>query len=135
MLLLGFDVYMQSVEQTIASLERLQFDLAQLRQDTWQGRLVYVVGSESEGTHFWVDQEDLLLRRVILRSRTSGASIEVQFNAYEPLGGGWIAAELVFLRDGRLRLHERYAYWTIDVEFEPGVFAVSEATRPSWLGR
>jgi hypothetical protein len=65
----------------------------------------------------------------------SGAHIEVQFNAYEPLGGGWIAAELVFLRDGRLRLLERYAYWAIDLEFEPGVFAVGDATRPAWLGR
>ena len=138
MLLLGFDVYMQPVEQTLASLEPLQFDLSKLRQATWQGREVYVAGSESEGdpgNQFWVDQDDLLLRRLIIVSRTSGATIEVQFNAYDQLGDGWIAADLVFLRDGRLWLHERYAYWTIDVEFEPSIFAVTDGTRPAWVGR
>jgi hypothetical protein len=135
-LLLGFDVYTQPVEQTLASLER--FDLSKLRQATWQGREVYVVGSESEGdaaNQFWVDRDDLLLRRLIIVSRASGATIEIRFNAYEELGGGWIAAELSFLRDGRLWLHERYAYWAIDVEFEPGIFAVTDGTRPAWVGR
>jgi hypothetical protein len=135
-LLLGFDVYRQPVEQTLASLER--FDLSKLRQATWQGREVYVVGSESEGdagNQFWVDQDDLLLRRLIMVSRTSGATIEVQFNAYEQLGAGWIAAELAFLRDGQLWLHERYAYWAIDVEIEPSIFAVTNGTQPTWVGR
>jgi hypothetical protein len=137
-LLLGFDVYMQPVEQTLASLEALRFDLAKVREATWQGRQVYVVGSDSEGdgaNQFWVDQDDLLLRRLIIVSGTSGATIEVQFNAYEELGGGWIAAELVFLRDGRPWLHERYAYWAIDAEFEPSIFAVTDRTRPAWVGR
>lgn len=134
-LLLGFDVYMQPVEQTIASLEQLRFDLSELRQDIWQGRAVHVVGSELEGSQFWVDGDDPLLRRLIIVSRSSGATIEVQFNAYEQLGGGWIAAELVFLRDARLWLHERYAFWDIDLEFEPSIFAVAGGTRPAWLGR
>lgn len=137
-LLLGFDVYRQPVEETLARLTQPAFDLSKLRRDTWQGRDVYVVGSESEddaGNQFWVDQDDLLLRRLIVVSRTSGATIEVQFNAYERLGGGWIAAELVFLRDGRRSLHERYAYWTIDVEFAPSIFAVSDRTRPAWIGQ
>ena len=137
-LLLGFDVYVQPVEQTLAGLEPLRFDLSKLREANWQGRPVYVVGSESEGdgtNQFWVDQEDLLLRRLIIVGRTSGATIEVRFNAYEKLGSGWIAAELVFLRDGRVRLHERYAYWTIDVEFEPSIFALTDRTRPAWVGR
>jgi hypothetical protein len=135
-LLLGFDVYMQPVEQTLASLER--FDLSKVREATWQGRAVYVVGSESEGdvgNQFWVDRDDLLLRRLIIVSPASEATIEVRFNAYEELGGGWIAAELVFLRDGRLWLHERYAYWAIDVEFAPNIFSVTDPVRPAWVGR
>ncbi|NIN12401.1 MAG: hypothetical protein GTO61_13525 [Gemmatimonadales bacterium] len=136
-LLLGFDVYMQPVEETLSKLALLQFDLVGLREDTWQGREVYVVGSATDdrANQFWVDKEDLLLRRLIIVSRTSGAAIEVQFNDYRPLGGGWIAAELVFLRDGHLWLHERYAYWDIDVEFEPSIFATTERTRPTWVGR
>jgi hypothetical protein len=137
-LLLGFDVYAQPVEQTLASLEALRFDLTKLRVDAWQGREVYVVGSESAedgANQFWVDRDDLLLRRLIIVSRTSGATIEVRLNAYEELGGGWIAAELVFLRDGRVWLHERYAYWAVGVEFEPSIFAVTDGTRPAWVGR
>lgn len=135
-LLLGFDVYMQPVEQTLAGLER--FDLTKVRRAAWQGRDVYVVGAETEedaGNQFWVDQEDLLLRRLIIVSRRSGATLEVRFDAYERLGDGWIAAELLFLRDGYRWLHERYAYWDIDVEFDPNIFAVSGATRPAWVGQ
>jgi hypothetical protein len=128
-LLLGFDVYVQPVEETIARLER--FDLSQVREDEWQDRDVYVVGGEAR--QFWIDKRDLLLVRLLVRNQSTGGEREVRFNAYEPLGGGWIATELAFMRDGRVDIHERYDYWTIDVEFEESLFATSERTRPMWV--
>lgn len=130
-LLLGFDVYVQPVQETLVQLQRLGVDLAQVRRDEWQGREVHVVGGNDR--QFWVDVDDLLLRRLLLQSPSSGAVREVRFDRYRPLGGGWIATELEFWRDGVVDIHERYDYWTIDVEFEPDLFATRDRTRPAWI--
>jgi hypothetical protein len=134
-LLLGFDVYMQPVEETLAAVERFEIDPSQVREAEWQGEPAYVVGSADpadDARQFWVDKERLLLRR-LLWTTPGGARREVRFDAYEPLGGGWIATELVFLRDGRTEIDERYDYWTIDVEFDPAIFATELRARPGWI--
>src|SRR5690349_9119463 len=38
LMVLGFDVYFDPVEQTAGRLERLKFDLATVHEDTWEGR-------------------------------------------------------------------------------------------------
>ena len=105
-LLLGFDVYVQPVEETLEILRSLSIDLTQLESAEWEGRENYVVGDESR--QFWVDMQDLLLRRLIFTNPGTGSTREVRFEAYEQLGGGWIATELVFMRDGRVDLFEHY---------------------------
>lgn len=130
-LLLGFDVYLLSVEETIEKLRALRIDLSKLREDEWQGRANFVVGDDAR--QFWVDKEDLLLRRLIFVNPSTGSTREILFEAYEELGGGWIATELKFMRDGRVDVHERYDYWTIDLQFEPSLFATDDRTRPTWV--
>ncbi|MFQ5746317.1 MAG: hypothetical protein ACE5HF_03750 [Gemmatimonadota bacterium] len=44
LLVLGFDIYRQDPEATIARLEQAGFDLDRLRADRWNGRPVWVVG-------------------------------------------------------------------------------------------
>jgi hypothetical protein len=131
-LLLGFDVYVLPVEETLERLRRLNVDLSQVQSAEWEGRDNYVVGDESR--QFWVDKQDLLLQRLVFTNLNTGSTREIHFEAYEQLGGGWIATELVFMRDGRVDVFEHYDYWTIDVQFEPSLFAVtSERTRPTWV--
>jgi len=130
-LLLGFDVYLLPAEETIEKLRALSIDLSKLREDEWQGREAYVVGDDER--QFWVDKEDLLLRRLIFVNPSTGAKREILFEAYQMLGGGWIATELRFMRDGRVDVQERYDYWTIDVQFEPSLFATEDRTRPTWV--
>jgi hypothetical protein len=131
-LLFGFDVYAQPVDETLERLRRLNVDLSQVRSDEWEGSVTYVVGDESR--QFWVDKQDLLLRRLIFVNPNTGSTREIRFEAYEPLGGGWIATELVFMRDGRVDVFEHYDYWTIDVQFEPSLFEVTaDRTRPTWV--
>ncbi len=134
-LLLGFDVYMQPVEETLAAIERFEIDPSRVREAEWQGKPAYVVGAADpadDARQFWVDKERLLLRR-LLWTTGGGARREVRFDAYEPLGGGWIATELAFLRDGRTEIDERYDYWTIDVEFDPQIFSTDGRARPAWI--
>jgi hypothetical protein len=130
-LLLGFDVYVQPVDETLAALRRIGFDLTRLREADWQGRPAYVVGDESR--QFWVDRENLLLVRLHFKNPTSGAERDVVLDAYEPLGGGWIATQLRFMRNGRTDMLERYDYWTIEVEFPDDLFAVRDRARPAWV--
>jgi len=131
LLLLGFDVYVQPVDETIAKLQGFGFDLSQLREDVWRGRPAYVVGNEYR--QFWIDREDLLFVRLLLKNPNTGAEREILFEGYERLGGGWIATEVKFMRDGRVDMFERYDYWTIDVGFEPGLFASEGRSRPTWV--
>ena len=131
LLLLGFDIYVQPVDETLAALERFRFDLSQFRTDEWDGRRHYVVGDANR--EFWIDAETLLFTRLFLQNPTSGATREILFDEYEQLGGGWIATEIKFMRSGRVDMWERYDYWTIDVEFEDELFALTGRTRPVWV--
>jgi hypothetical protein len=136
LLLLGFDVYLQPVDHTIAALENFGIDLAKMRRDRWQGRDVYVVGSASSddtARQFWIDKERLVFVRLVLTNPRTNAVRDIRFDAYERLGGGWIATEVVFMTNGRTDIHERYDYWTIDVEFEPSLFLTASRTRPGWV--
>lgn len=131
-LLLGFDVYRQPVEATAAKLERFGFDLASVRADEWEGAAVWVVGAD-DGPSFWVDQGELLLRRLVVPSRRDGRRRDIRFSGYERLGGGWIATELVFLLDGRPQIRERYAWWDIGLVFAPDLFVTDGRSRPTWV--
>src|ERR1051326_3030782 len=62
LMVLGFDVYGLPQADVIEKLKGLKFDLSIFRQDTWQGRPVYVVGAKQGDLHsqqFWIDQKNL----------------------------------------------------------------------------
>ena len=127
-LLLGFDVYMQEPDVSVAQLERAGVDMALLREDTWQGRPVWVVGAEEgdvAASQFWIDQENLVFVRQIM-NRPDRGLLEVEMNAIEPLGKGWIATELVFRRGERILLTESYLEWGILDAIDPAVFDVDD---------
>jgi hypothetical protein len=126
LMVLGFDVYAQPVERTLAQLGHIGFDLSTMREDTWQGRPVYVVGAKSGDLHtqqFWVDKERLLFVRMLepVRRDTTRVS-ETQFNGYAPFGGGWVAIEVLFFIDGQRRWLEEYADVKVNPPLPDGVF-------------
>jgi outer membrane lipoprotein-sorting protein len=113
LLLLGFDAYFIPVEQTVAKLKAMAFDLSVFHEDTWQGRPVYVVGAQAGDLHsaqFWIDKENLYFVRMIRpagkdKTRTS----ETQFNKYvKTKEGGWVAPEVIFMLDGKTTVREDY---------------------------
>lgn len=112
LLILGFDVYAQEPERTLAVLAEEGFELSRMRTDTWQGRPSFVVGADAgdERTRqFWVDQERLVFVRLVepLEQDTTRTT-DIRFDEYEPLAGGWIAPLVVFLLDGREVMREEY---------------------------
>ena len=126
LLLVGFDVYAQPPERTLALLEEEGFDLSRLRLDTWQGRPAYVAGAEAgdlRSPQFWVDQERLVFVRLVEPSPDDvSKTSDIRFNAYQPAGSGWIAPEVVFLLDGEEVMREDYFDVQVDVELAPGLF-------------
>ncbi len=135
LMVLGFDVYRDPVEKTVAKLQGIGFDLSSIREDTWQGRKVFVVGAaagDSTTRQFWIDQERLVFVRSLETGR-GGAWVETQFNKYEPLGGGWIAVEVLFSVNGKAATKEEYrdvrqGMPLPDALFDPAAFA-----RPAWV--
>lgn len=136
LLILGFDIYSMPASDVTAKLEALKFDLSQFREDTWQGRPVYVVGAKAGDLHspqFWIDQKDLYFVRMLRPGGKDGAQTqETQFNKYQKLGGGWIAPEVIFLVDGKVVTTEKYSEMRADVKLDPKLFDPQSWTTVHW---
>jgi len=126
LVLLAFDVYFLPVDQTLAKLKQLKFDFSVLREDTWQGRPVYVVGAKTGDLHspqFWIDKQRLYFVRMFRPAGKDGSlTSEIQFNKYERLGGGWMAPEVIFRLDGRITTTEAYSELRADVPLDASLF-------------
>jgi len=136
LLLLGFDVYRSPESAVIERLQALKFDLSQFREDTWQGRPVYVVGAKAGDLHspqFWIDQQNLYFVRMIRPGGKDGTQTqETQFNKYQKLGGGWMAPEVVFMVDGKVVTTEKYSDMRADVELDPKLFDPQSWSTVHW---
>jgi outer membrane lipoprotein-sorting protein len=126
LLILGFDLYKLQLADVMAVLKDLKFDLSVLREDTWQGRAVYVVGAKQGDLHapqFWIDQKNLYFVRMIRPSGKDGAQTqETQFNKYVRLGGGWMAPEVIFIVDGKTVTTEEYSDMRANVSLDSKLF-------------
>jgi outer membrane lipoprotein-sorting protein len=112
LLVLGFDVYTQPAATTISQIKGMGIDLSTIHEDTWQGKDVYVVGAKQgdlKAPQFWITKKDLLFVRLIqLGGKDKNIVQETQFNNYVKAKGGWVAAEVKFFNDGKLRTTEEY---------------------------
>jgi hypothetical protein len=126
LVLLAFDVYFLPVNETVAKLKQLKFDLSTVREDTWQGRPVYVVGAKPGDLHspqFWIDKQRLYFVRMFRPVGKDGVlTSETQFNKYQKLGGGWIAPEVIFKIDGKTTTTEAYSEIRTNVDLDESLF-------------
>ena len=136
LLILGFDIYRMPAGEVTTKLEAMKFDLSQFREDTWQGRPVYVVGAKAGDLHspqFWIDQKNLYFVRMLRpagKDRTQ--TQETQFNKYQKLGGGWMAPEVIFMVDGKIVTTEKYTEIRGDVKLDPKLFDPQSWTTVHW---
>jgi len=126
LVLLAFDVYFLPVDQTVAKLKQLKFDLSLLHEDTWQGRPVYVVGAKAGDMHspqFWIDKQQLYFVRMFRPAGKDGAlTSETQFNKYVRLGGGWLSPEVISKVDGQTVTTEEYSEMRANVKLDDSLF-------------
>jgi hypothetical protein len=134
LLVLGFDVYTQSIERSAAELRRLGFDLNRFHTATWQGRPVYVVGAVAGDTvsrQFWIDKTDLVFLRMIDQSRQGFT--DVRFENYQPVAGGVMAMQVEQIVNGQRRLLEQYSDVKVNVPLSAALFDPAKwTTVPHW---
>jgi outer membrane lipoprotein-sorting protein len=136
LMILGFDIYKLSFAEVMDTLKALKFDLTILREDTWQGRPVYVVGAKQGDLHssqFWIDQKNLYFVRMLGPAGKDGTQTqETQFNKYQRLGGGWMAPEVIFKLDGEIRITEEYSDLRANPRLDARLFDPQYWTSVHW---
>jgi len=126
LLLLGFDVYAQSPDVTIAHVKSKGFTLSKMHEDTWEGKPVYVIGADKgdlKSNQFWIEKERLLFVRLIEPNAKEPAKVnDTRFGDYRPLSRGWVAARVDFYVDGKNEFSEVYSNIVEDPKLDAGFF-------------
>ena len=137
LMVLGFDVYAQPLDRTVAQLRELGFDLSKVHEGEWQGRPAYVVGAaagDSLTRQFWIDQERLYFVRMVEPGKKDpAAKVETQFNKYIPMGEGWLETEVRFIVNGETKMLEEYTEPKADVKLDPSIFDPGRWVAPGWV--
>jgi len=136
LLVLGFDVYTQAPETTIKVVQGEGYDLTKLREDTWEGHPVYVVGadkSDVKSRQFWVTKDTLLFVREIEPSRADAQKLDdIRFTDYRPLAGAWVAARVEVYSEDKLVFSEDYSDIQANVKLGPEVFDPQQFSTTHW---
>ena len=136
LLVLGFDVYAQNPKTTAKVMKGEGYDLSKLRDDTWEGHPVYVVGADKgdlKSRQFWVAKDTLLFVREIEPSQGDPAKFEdVRFTGYQPLEGAWIAARVEIYSEDRKVFSEDYTEIKGNVKLTPAVFDPQQFSATHW---
>jgi outer membrane lipoprotein-sorting protein len=126
LLIMGFDVYGQPAGQTLAVLHGEHYATTSVREDTWEGRPVYVIGAPAGDTRtaqIWVDKERLLyVRSIQPDGRDSTKTSEYRFDNYVQVPHGWLSEKVLAFDDGKLTQQEEYTDVRTDVPVDPKVF-------------
>jgi len=127
LLLLTADVYVAPAAAIMRGLDTLHVDDSIIRDDSWDGQPVYVVGAKAGDTtsnQLWVDRDQLRLVRFIqsqkVGERTTVSDIRVQ--GYKEIGGFDVPTEFLVIRNGRPVWREEYADVRINADFPAGTF-------------
>jgi len=139
---LGFDVYRQPPETTVAQLSTAGIDLGKVREDQWQGTKVWVVGAERGDTttsQFWIEQQRLLFVRLIEAhpGKDAGAPadlLDITFENYRRLARAWVAPKVVIKLNGKEVQREEYRDIQADRPLPPDLYDAETYHPPAWIG-
>lgn len=136
LLVLGFDVYRQAPQTTLAQLKAEGIDLTKFHEEIWQGEQVYVVGADKGDLklkQFWVEEKRLLFVRIIEPDRRDPTkSGDTRFTDYRQMKKGLIAARVEVYTDDKLTFTEEYSDIQIAAKLDPAVFDPKQFTTAHW---
>jgi hypothetical protein len=109
LLIMGFDVYTQPVDKTLAVLASEHYPMTPVREDVWEGRPVYVIGAGQQ-RQIWVDKERLLFVRAIVPSQADSTKVDdFRFDNYVQVPSGWVSETVETYSDGKIVQREEYS--------------------------
>ena len=136
LLVLGFDVYRQDRQTTADVVKGQGYDLSKLRDDTWEGHPVYVVGADKgdlQSRQFWVEKDTLLFVREMEPARDDPKKVhDIRFTDYRKLAGAWVAARVEVHADDKLIFSEDYTDIEANVKLDPAVYDPSKFNSTHW---
>jgi outer membrane lipoprotein-sorting protein len=126
LLIMGFDVYAQPAEQTLAVLHGQHYATTSVREDTWEGRPVYVIGAppgDPRTAQLWIDKDRLLyVRSIQPDSRDTTKTSEYRFDNYVQVPHGWLSEKVEAYEDGKLIQQEEYSDVRTNGPVDPKIF-------------
>lgn len=130
LVVLTMDLYHLDTDFAIKRISDMGFDINKFRTDEFNGKQVYVVGSNEKDDYssdqFWVDKEKLVVVKMI--TNTSRGVQVVELDDYRELNGsGLIEQQVRFYVNDELFMTEKYYNIeipnnNIDTYFEPNFF-------------
>jgi hypothetical protein len=134
LVVLSFDVYFLHPDTTVKKLQQIGIDLQKITETEWQGRQVFVVGtndlSDATSSQFWVDKERLYTVRAI--SNTNGTVRDVEMNNYQLIENNWVATEILFKTNGKKTMYEEYFNITFPETVDQSVFDSNRFATARW---
>ncbi|HEX3236389.1 MAG TPA: hypothetical protein VHR41_19520 [Gemmatimonadales bacterium] len=139
---LGFDVYGQPPETTIAQLKAQSMDLSKIREDNWNGTRIWVVGADKGDTttnQFWIEQKRMLFVRLIeahQSQKNPGAPpdlLDITFENYQPLAKAWVAPRCVIKLNGKEVQREEYRNIRADAKLQPDLYDTETYHKAAWI--
>lgn len=136
LLVLGFDVYRQSAQRTIEQVVGQGYDLTKLREDTWDGAPVYVVGADAgdlKTKQFWIEKNRLLFVRLIEPDQHDKSKTDdIRFTDYRKVSPGWVAAGVELYVDGNNTFSEQYSNIRVNPKLDPAIFDPPQFAKRHW---
>lgn len=136
LLVLGFDVYHQPPETTIAQVKQEGFDVSKFHEETWQGEPVYVVGADKgdlKSKQFWIEQKRLLFVRLLEPDRRDPTkTADTRFVDYRKPSLGWVAAGVELYVDGKEVFSEEYSDIVANPKLNPAIFDPAQFSTQHW---
>ena len=130
--LLQHDVYFLTPPETIARLRALGYDLSKVREESWEGRPVFVVGStgDLQSPQFWVDRELMLLVRLLEPSlRDPTRTLDTRLLEYERIGSGWIPRRIDVFEGGVRTQSQQVREIRVNMPLDSLLFVPDQWTR------
>ena len=139
LLVLGFDVYRQSADETFRVVRAEGYDLTKFHEETWAGEPVYVVGADKgdlKSKQFWVEKKRLLFVRLFEPTHDDPTKFrEIRFENYRQLAGGWIADRVEVYADDKKVFSEEYSDIVSNVKLDPATFDPKRFNSTHWEKR
>lgn len=132
-LLAGGLVFMEK-SKVLTELKGAGYDISKFREDTYNGKPVYVIGADANDfvtSQFWIDKKNLHLVRTF-EKQANGDVREARFSKHIKSGKGWIETEVLFLVNGKKMQLEEYKEVKSDVKLDERLFDAAYFGKVHW---